>query len=219
MVPVAYALTQLLPEEADRDGALDSVREAVTDAIPGPPPTAEEWARTVRNLLAHSAELERQLAERLSASELDALLADSRRSVEEARAVLQRAHQEDEEESTSTTSTAVRVVHSPAETGDNRGEGGGRPRRSASLSAFPERREVWQGENWVVRLVAGASGKAYRCPGCDHEIAPGVPHVVVWLEEGGIDERRHWHKACWADKDCRTGKLRRPSGHSRRGNM
>ena len=40
---------------------------------------------------------------------------------------------------------------------------------------------------------------AYRCPGCDQLIPPGVPHVVAWPEDGdAVDERRHWHRACWA---------------------
>lgn len=51
---------------------------------------------------------------------------------------------------------------------------------------------------WVVRRLSGAgSTKPYRCPGCDHEIAPGVPHVVVWPADGGPDDRRHWHTPCW----------------------
>ncbi|ANW18047.1 hypothetical protein [Streptomyces clavuligerus] len=72
------------------------------------------------------------------------------------------------------------------------------------------RTESWQGEDWAVRLVAGASaeGKRYRCPGCDQEIV-GVPHVVAWPEHGGVDDRRHWHKACWNAKDRRTTRVQR----------
>ncbi len=58
---------------------------------------------------------------------------------------------------------------------------------------------------WVVRTVAGASAtKTYRCPGCQHEVGPGVPHVVVWPHAPAwnvtspVAERRHWHTACWA---------------------
>ncbi|MEV3855246.1 ATP/GTP-binding protein [Streptomyces sp. NPDC050095] len=71
--------------------------------------------------------------------------------------------------------------------------------------------ESWQGEEWSVRHVAGASaaGKTYRCPGCDQEIASGVAHVVAWPEFGGVDDRRHWHKACWNAKDRRTTKVQR----------
>ncbi len=38
--------------------------------------------------------------------------------------------------------------------------------------------------------------KAYRCPGCDHEIRPGEGHeVVVPLDDP--KSRRHWHTGCW----------------------
>ncbi|MDI9886320.1 ATP/GTP-binding protein [Streptomyces sp. HNM0645] len=74
-----------------------------------------------------------------------------------------------------------------------------------------ERSESWQGEDWRVRHVAGASaaGKRYRCPGCDQEIPSGTPHVVAWPEYGGVDDRRHWHKACWNAKDRRTSRVQR----------
>lgn len=51
--------------------------------------------------------------------------------------------------------------------------------------------EPWQGEEWSVRHVAGASaaGKTYRCPGCDQMIASGVPHLVAWPEHSGVDEQ------------------------------
>ncbi|MEW1863054.1 ATP/GTP-binding protein [Streptomyces sp. NPDC088194] len=70
--------------------------------------------------------------------------------------------------------------------------------------------EEWQGEEWVVRPIAGsASAKHYRCPGCDQEIPPGVGHVVAWREYGGVDDRRHWHRACWNARDRRTSKVQR----------
>jgi hypothetical protein len=53
---------------------------------------------------------------------------------------------------------------------------------------------------WFVRSVnGGASVKAYRCPGCQQEIAPGVSHLVVWPADGMLDvtDRRHWHTPCW----------------------
>jgi hypothetical protein len=72
-----------------------------------------------------------------------------------------------------------------------------------------ERRDEWHGEDYVVCMVAD-SAKAYRCPGCEQVIRPGVPHVVVWpagnAEAAG---RRHWHTACWAARD-RRGPLPRP---------
>jgi hypothetical protein len=61
--------------------------------------------------------------------------------------------------------------------------------------------------SWHVRSITAADAvKLYRCPGCDHEIALGVPHVVVWPAEdqgglgwgaGRIADRRHWHTPCW----------------------
>jgi hypothetical protein len=62
--------------------------------------------------------------------------------------------------------------------------------------------------SWIVRSVSGsASEKAYRCPGCQQEILPATPHLVVWPEDpsllaslsgdAALDERRHWHTGCW----------------------
>jgi hypothetical protein len=68
----------------------------------------------------------------------------------------------------------------------------------------PERVESWPDGDWVVRLQPGAgTAKTYRCPGCDQEIAPGTAHLVAWPADGinvGIDERRHWHRACWQNR-------------------
>jgi hypothetical protein len=58
---------------------------------------------------------------------------------------------------------------------------------------------------WYVRTITAAGAvKEYRCPGCDHEIAVGFPHVVVWPADDGpgwrggrVEDRRHWHSACW----------------------
>jgi hypothetical protein len=41
-----------------------------------------------------------------------------------------------------------------------------------------------------------AASKAYRCPGCNQEIAPGTAHLVV-VPLQAADERRHWHSACF----------------------
>ncbi|MGH9034279.1 MAG: hypothetical protein ACRD0O_00820 [Acidimicrobiia bacterium] len=38
--------------------------------------------------------------------------------------------------------------------------------------------------------------KAYRCPGCDHEIPAGTGHEVVVPREAP-ELRRHWHTGCW----------------------
>jgi hypothetical protein len=57
--------------------------------------------------------------------------------------------------------------------------------------------EEWSDGNWIVRKITGSgSTKNYRCPGCDHEIKPATPHTLSYLE-GYLDERRHWHTACW----------------------
>jgi len=82
-----------------------------------------------------------------------------------------------------------------------------RPPRTPALST--EHIEEWSGENWVVKPIRGSSStKSYRCPGCDQEIRPATPHVVVWPEETivgeAIDNRRHWHTACWQARDRRT---------------
>jgi len=38
--------------------------------------------------------------------------------------------------------------------------------------------------------------KAYRCPGCDHEIRAGEGHEVV-VPHDAPEDRRHWHTGCW----------------------
>ncbi len=56
---------------------------------------------------------------------------------------------------------------------------------------------------WIVQQLTGSSAtKPYRCPGCDHEIAIGVPHIVAW-RDADVDGRRHWHKACWGNRHNR----------------
>ncbi|MFE2373130.1 ATP/GTP-binding protein [Streptomyces sp. NPDC059398] len=98
----------------------------------------------------------------------------------------------------------------------NRPRGGEKPSEPAGGGGGPDRfglqgAETWQGEEWSVRMVSGASaqGKRYRCPGCDQEIPSGVPHVVAWPEYGGVDDRRHWHRACWNARDRRTSRVQR----------
>lgn len=81
-----------------------------------------------------------------------------------------------------------------------------------------ERHEEWSDGEWAVRSVTGsASTKAYRCPGCDHEIRPATPHVVAWPVDGpvdahgaGLQDRRHWHTACWQARGRRSPRARRP---------
>ncbi len=90
----------------------------------------------------------------------------------------------------------------------------GGPSRSDPSGDGPPRRadpvEEADDGDWVVRAITGSStGKTYRCPGCDHEIRPGTPHVVTWPAyardsdldpwdtDSAADWRRHWHTTCW----------------------
>lgn len=57
---------------------------------------------------------------------------------------------------------------------------------------------------WIVRTIPGARAvKTYTCPGCQHIVQLGTPHVVAWPAEpslgsaSGLEERRHWHTGCW----------------------
>jgi hypothetical protein len=74
-----------------------------------------------------------------------------------------------------------------------------RPAPPAPPPSGPEQVESWPDGDWVIRLVPGAaSAKSYRCPGCDQEIRPGMPHLVAWPSlTPGPAERRHWHRPCW----------------------
>ncbi len=71
-------------------------------------------------------------------------------------------------------------------------------------------------DGYVVRRVAGGDGRAYRCPGCDHEMPAGPPHVVAW-PEGRPDDRRHWHTACWQARGQRGVKVHRSKNAPRYG--
>ncbi len=63
---------------------------------------------------------------------------------------------------------------------------------------------------WLVRPVPGTSAtKDYLCPGCRQQIPAGTAHVVAWPAEepigafGGVEDRRHWHRACWSARNRR----------------
>ena len=73
------------------------------------------------------------------------------------------------------------------------------------LSGSSAERVEWSGRDYLVRRVAGSgAAKAYRCPGCDQEILPGVPHVVAWPDDDlGAEDRRHWHSGCWSARGTR----------------
>jgi hypothetical protein len=75
--------------------------------------------------------------------------------------------------------------------------------------------QSWSDGEWSVRgIPGGAATKAYRCPGCDHEIPAGVAHVVAWPADatGGTADRRHWHTGCWRARDRRTPNIQRGRG-------
>lgn len=66
--------------------------------------------------------------------------------------------------------------------------------------------------DWVVQRISGQRAvKEYRCPGCDHVVAPGTPHVVAYRDDdpAGSEHRRHWHSPCWAARDRRGPRTRR----------
>ncbi|AWB83836.1 hypothetical protein [Corynebacterium liangguodongii] len=57
-----------------------------------------------------------------------------------------------------------------------------------------------RGETYCMRLIgSSAAKKFYVCPGCNHNIPPGVAHVVAWPRDTvrGGEDRRHWHRHCW----------------------
>ncbi|MCU9972095.1 ATP/GTP-binding protein [Mobiluncus mulieris] len=73
--------------------------------------------------------------------------------------------------------------------------------RLASMPRTVQRRGV----DYTVSRISG-SEKAYICPGCNHPIAPGTPHIVAWATDSGyapfgldtgVGARRHWHTRCW----------------------
>jgi hypothetical protein len=75
--------------------------------------------------------------------------------------------------------------------------------------------QVWSDGAWLVHAVPGSAAvKTYRCPGCEQEIRPGVPHVVSWPADGRGDatDRRHWHSGCWRARDRRGPAARRQRG-------
>ena len=69
---------------------------------------------------------------------------------------------------------------------------------------------AYAGQEWSVRTVRGNdSGRSYVCPGCQQHLPATAPHTVVWPQDAmqGVDNRRHWHTACWAARE-----RRRPGG-------
>lgn len=58
----------------------------------------------------------------------------------------------------------------------------------------------------VVQAVTGERGKVYVCPGCNQDIRPGTPHLVI-VVQGDVEGRRHWHTPCWRRELRRRGLL------------
>ncbi|WP_066898623.1 hypothetical protein [Mycolicibacterium houstonense] len=79
-----------------------------------------------------------------------------------------------------------------------------RRREHRRFAPLPTRRVETgaDGFDYEVRVVnASRAVKVYRCPGCDHEIRVGTTHVVVLpIDVGDVDDRRHWHTACWTNR-------------------
>ncbi|MFV8245712.1 hypothetical protein [Mycolicibacterium peregrinum] len=80
-----------------------------------------------------------------------------------------------------------------------------RRREDRRFAPLPPSRRVETGPDgyeYEVRVVtASRAVKVYRCPGCDHEIRVATAHVVVFpVDVGDVDDRRHWHTACWANR-------------------
>lgn len=44
--------------------------------------------------------------------------------------------------------------------------------------------------------------KPYTCPGCHSPIPTGTGHLVV-VPLADPDDRRHWHRSCWARRHRR----------------
>ncbi|MEY3149759.1 MAG: hypothetical protein RL029_1033 [Actinomycetota bacterium] len=68
--------------------------------------------------------------------------------------------------------------------------------------------EHLEGIYMVRRITGSSSTKPYRCPGCDQLIPMATPHTVAWLEHD-VESRRHWHTACWSNRDKRKPKIER----------
>jgi len=80
--------------------------------------------------------------------------------------------------------------------------------------------QTWPDGQWRVRTITGEGvTKTYRCPGCDHEIRPGVPHLVAWPCDGrgDLSDRRHWHSGCWRARDRRAPVVQRSRNAPRYG--
>jgi len=82
-----------------------------------------------------------------------------------------------------------------------KGKGPKEPDRDISQS-FETVEEHIEGMYTVRKVTGSSSTKPYRCPGCDQLIPTATPHIVAWIDDD-LDNRRHWHSACWQKKDQR----------------
>ncbi len=82
------------------------------------------------------------------------------------------------------------------------------PPDAAGVAVTRSDAPMWaQAPGYEIRNVGGQ--KAYRCPGCDHEVRAGMWHLVV-VPVGDVDARRHWHTECWRKELRRLGLYRPP---------
>lgn len=82
----------------------------------------------------------------------------------------------------------------------------GRPAGPRPLQVSGTEEVEFAGQLWTVRQVRGTdSGRRFRCPGCQQELTAALAHTVVWPTEGmqGLENRRHWHTACWNARGTR----------------
>jgi hypothetical protein len=81
-----------------------------------------------------------------------------------------------------------------------------RPPRPLSVGAYAHLEDKADGAWMVQPLSAQAATKTYLCPGCNRHFGPDVAHIVAWPHiasigaSAAVDERRHWHTACWSRK-------------------
>lgn len=88
---------------------------------------------------------------------------------------------------------------------------GGRGGRAASSLDPSKLGENLAGPSWArvegFRVLQSVNReKEYICPYCQGRVTRGTPHLVV-IPSGRMEDRRHYHTACWA----KQAGLRRPT--------
>ncbi len=91
----------------------------------------------------------------------------------------------------------------------NRGRGGSKDRKRHRGSGKPRKKgpitraDPSDTEDADVRFIQPYEAtKTYLCPGCRHDIPPGMGHMVV-VPPDAPDLRRHWHRGCWVNRATR----------------